>query len=173
MVIFTAFCGHAAVAEEYITPKELAHGFVGHCVQNAGRRDKVEAAARVFGFVELSEDEALMLAPQDPNADYKMWRVGESLPELYFLSVSSTIMDGEPLETCAVANPHTTIDETTKEILQLVDVDRLIFDDEIDGQRQQVWEISLAPGLGHLVVSSAKSMGIAGGSIAISAPREE
>ena len=163
----------SVIAQEYISPSELANAFVGHCLLNPGRTDKIRAAAQSFDYSELSGADALMLGPQDPSAEFQAWSVGDSPSELYFLAVSEAEIDGVSMSTCTVSNPYTGAQETLAALQELQTIGNAAYEEVQAGQRYRIWETeSLASG-SYIAIIDALKLGISGGTYSFVAKTEK
>ena len=154
-------------------PRALARAFVGHCINNIGRNDKVEAAASVFAYDEMVGEDAKMLAPQDPAARYRMWIAKGSEPKLFMLGVSWAMTDGIEVSNCVIGNPEIDLNETLVELRKLVNLGSLQYDDDSGGQRYRIWGTdNLAPA-SFITLTDARKMGIVGGTLSLSSPSEK
>ncbi|WP_146193184.1 hypothetical protein [Maritimibacter sp. 55A14] len=151
----------------------LARSFVGHCVQNAGRVDKVSAAARVAGWKEVQGDMKAMLAPQDPSAEYSGWLVLEEGKTPFLLGISKADLNGMDYSICVVANPNIEVDEVLTEIRNLASIGKIIDSVEEAGQRYRVWSTEKIAEQSFISAVDAPKMDIRGGTISLSAPTEE
>ncbi|HEY9039537.1 MAG TPA: hypothetical protein VIN05_11435 [Roseovarius sp.] len=151
----------------------LARSFIGHCVQNVGRVDKVASAARSFGWNELEGDMKDMLAPQNPNVDYSGWMVADEGQIPFLLGTSSAVLDGVDYSICVVANPDAPVDDVLSEIRKLMTFGQQIDNVEEAGQRYRVWSTNALAKNSFVSAIDAPKMGIFGGTISLSAPTEK
>ncbi|MEZ5913333.1 MAG: hypothetical protein R3D84_14860 [Paracoccaceae bacterium] len=151
----------------------LARAFIGTCVQNIGRVDKVAAGARALGYKELEGDMKAMVAPQDPNADYSGWLVAEKDKKPYLVGISQAKLNGEDYSICVIANPYVAIDDVLEEIQNLTTLDSQIANSEEAGQRYRVWATEGIAARSFVSAVDAPQMGIVGGTISLSAPTEK
>ena len=151
----------------------IAQAFVGHCAQNPGRNDKVEAAARQFGYEELEGEEKLMLGPQDPNVKYSGWIVKEEGQPAYLLGVSEGLTNDVPYSNCTVANPNVSMDEVLSSIRSMVTIGNVLQETEGAGQRYRAWQTDTIAARSFLSATDAPKLGISGGTVSLSAPKEK
>jgi len=152
---------------------DLARAFVGHCITNAGRNDKIESSAEVFGYEELSGAKAQMFAPQDPNARFRGWMVKDDLSPLYALGISWSERNGIEMSNCDVANPDLDSEEVLRELQKIITMGNTRFDDDDAGQRYRIWGTdNIAPN-SFISLIDAKKLGIDGGTFAFSSPTEK
>jgi len=163
----------SAEADEYMEPKQLAEAYLGNCVLNAGRIDKTKAAARTFGYSELDEDMALMLAPQDPNADFRAWAAGGSKSELFFLGVSESEIDRQKMAVCVVAHPYVSSTATVAEIKAILNFGDLVSDEVSVGQRTRIWTADHVVRGALIILTDVQQIGEVGGTYGFMAPAEE
>ena len=162
-----------AQADQGTDAQNLARSFVGNCVQNEGRTDKITSAAKTFGWRELSGDMKAMLGPQDPSVEYSGWFVTESETPPYLLGISKGELNGAIYETCSLASPNMNMDSVLLEVEKLLSLGKLIDDSESGGQRYRVWSTDSIADKSFMSVTSAPKMGIAGGTISLSALSEQ
>jgi len=152
--------------------EDVAIAFIAHCVLNAGRIDKVEAAARVFDYELLQPDQAIMLAPQDPNAYFKGWLVRKGQGAPYFLGVAEGVMNREVLSTCSVSIGEYDTDLIETHLRAHVNIGRLISEDRSGGQRWRLWDASAIAKGALISITDAKNLGLEGGTFSFSSPRQ-
>lgn len=152
--------------------RALARAFVGHCVNNIGRNDKVEAAANVFAYDEIFGEKAKMLAPQDPVARYRMWIAKDSEPKLFMLGVSWAMSDGIEISNCVIGNPEIDLEDTLTALRQIISLGELRYDDYSGGQRYRIWGTDNLTQASFIVLSDARKLGIIGGTLSLSSPTE-
>jgi hypothetical protein len=164
--------GSFAAADDLANATFLANAFVGNCAQNAGRNDRVSAFADFMEYEELEGDLKTMLSPQDPSVEYDGWIVREDDAPLYLLGISEYQNAGVTLQTCSIANPSVSMDFVTAEIERLMIFDRQIDSFDLAGQRNRVWSTtSLAEG-SFVTIMDAPDMGEIGGTVSLSARKE-
>ncbi|MFN4157734.1 MAG: hypothetical protein ACK4GO_04940 [Gemmobacter sp.] len=151
----------------------LAREFIGVCAQNAGRTDKIAAAARMFGYGELVDDMKAMFAPQDPSAEFSGWLATVENGPKYLLGISNGEINGKDYSICVISNPNISIDEVLDEIRKLTVFGELVDNSEEVGQRYRVWKTDKIASQSFLSVVDAPKMGIVGGTISLSAPTEK
>ncbi|MGC1496887.1 MAG: hypothetical protein WA790_13835 [Sulfitobacter sp.] len=176
-ILFASVCLLNAVHSgpamaEASEPTELAQAFVGNCVLNAGRNDKIESAASVLGFEELAGEMALMFAPQDPTAKYRGWVAKGNKPELFILGISQSILDGVEMSTCVVGNPQIDSEQVLAALRAIITLEELRYDDSESGQRYRIWGTDDITKNSFISLVDAKKLGIAGGTFSFSAPTE-
>lgn len=164
---------YSIAAQEISDATYLARSFMGHCAQNVGRIDKIQAAARVLEFKKIEGDLAAMFAPQDPNAFFEGWFVTGESPQPFILGVAIGEIDDREYAICTVSNPNTDIEAVRDEIDLLANFGTLLDDTMAGGQRYRVWETSEIAERSFVTVIDAKKMGINGGTVSLSAPSEK
>ena len=152
---------------------ELVKIFIGHCVLNAGRIDKTEAAATALEYEELSEEMAMALAPQDPNVEFKGWIVRDELSSPYALGISWSERDDEEISNCVVSSTNVDTEATLSALHVLIQFDEPRFDHEEAGQRYRIWGTDHITANSFITLIDANKLGIPGGTFSFSAPTEQ
>ena len=155
-----------------VAPRDFVVAFVGHCVHNPGRLDKVGAAAVALGYADTPEPFWTMFAPQGGDALYHSWFVVEGEGSPYMLGISEAPLDGETYQICAVSNPFLGADVALKELGLLMELGSVVSDETIAGQRTRVW---ITPDVleGAFITSNdIGGMGYEGVTLAPAAPKQ-
>jgi len=151
----------------------IARAFIGNCAQNAGRIDKVAAAARAFGWQELEGDMKAMVAPQDPNTKFSGWLVREDGQQPFMLGISEAMLKGVSYSMCVVSSPYVDMESVVTEVRKLTTFGKLLDNMEEAGQRYRVWATEQLAPRSFVSAIDAPKMGITGGTISLSAPTEK
>lgn len=137
------------IADEVVVLKEssvipeiadLAGAFIGTCVQNLPRLDKIRAYARSSGFEPLQEDMLLMLGPIEPGVKTEGWVATTSNGQRYMLGITEGALDGVLHKNCAIAYKTENAEQLSREIVSLLDAK---LDNNLSqsagGQRYRAW----------------------------------
>ena len=122
-----------------VKPSDLVSAFLGHCVHNPGRLDKVEAAADALGYATTPEPFWTMLSPQAADALYHSWFVIEGEGAPFLLGISEGPFENELYQICAVSNPFLNADDVLESLKKFVQLDDQFADEVIAGQRTRTW----------------------------------
>lgn len=163
--------GFSGARADAASERALVGAFIGHCINNAGRIDKIEAAARVLSLNELDKDQSLMMAPQDPSAYFKGWFVSQGDGSPYFLGVAEGVLDGRRYVICTIASPSHDVDRLLSELQSRIKIGRKLSTDESMGQRTRSWDLSSVVNGGLLSATDAKTSGIDGGNLSFFSPK--
>lgn len=155
-----------------VEPRAFVIAFVGHCVQNPGRLDKVGSAAEALGYADTPEPFRTMLSPQDGKAPYQSWFVVEGEGSPFLLGISAAPLNGRIYQICAVSNPFMDADSALEEMTTFVELGSAISDETLAGQRARVW---LTPSIleGAFITSNdIGGTGYEGVTLALAAPKQ-
>jgi hypothetical protein len=107
------------------------------------RTDRIEAAARALEFEPIEGDMAGMLAPQEPDANWKAWLVDQAPAPPFFLFISEGDFDGELMKICGVANPYAPEDQVIPYLLRILNLAEPFHTETEAGQRTRIWRTEL------------------------------
>ena len=155
-----------------VPPADFVDAFIGLCVSNPGRIDKVAAAARTLEYADLPEDMALMLSPQAPDANFKGWLSMQGVGSPFLLGTSEGPFKGRIYQFCALSNPYMDSDAIMPRVEALLELGQKFSDDTVAGQRMRGWLIPSIQGDAFLTINDMVGMGYSGVTISISAPKE-
>jgi hypothetical protein len=118
---------------------EFAESFMGYCVLNMPRIEKVSAISRVNKWEALNEDMLSALGPVEPGIDMLGWIIqGEQNP--MFIATTDGIIDSERHRNCTIMSKVSDADVLSEKIVGIVGANATPRTSEIEsGQRYRVW----------------------------------
>lgn len=140
------------------------------CINNVPRLDKIEAAAKVFNWSELTKQQALLVAPMDPDAWFNGWFVRDETAGRYMIGISRGEFDGQKVAICTIASDSVDVDEVVIDLVENLKLGNQVADYKLAGQRSRIWRANYPAEETLLFVSDAKSMNEAGFSVSIMTP---
>jgi hypothetical protein len=155
-----------------VPPSEFVDAFVGLCISNPGRLDKVAATAQVLEYGDLPDDIALMLAPQAPDANFKGWLSLKGIGSPFILGISEGPFNDKTYQFCALSNPYISADAIMPRTIELLALGDQDIDETTAGQRMRSWLVPNIHEDGFLSINDISGMGYAGVTISFSAPRQ-
>jgi hypothetical protein len=164
----------ATVGDKFreVAPASFVNAFVGHCVHNPGRLDKVGAAAKALEYADTPEPFWTMLAPQDPSASYHSWFVIEGEGSPYLLGISEAPLRGTTYQICAVSNPFLDEKVALNALNKLMALGASSTDETVAGQRYRTWFVPEVLEGAFLSASDIKAMGASGVTLSLAAPKQ-
>lgn len=155
-----------------VEPRSFVTAFLGHCVQNPGRLDKVGAAATALGYAETPEPFWTMLGPQEVDAHYHSWFVVEGDGAPYFLGISEGQFDSETYQICAVSNPFMEAENAIAVLKEFMELPEANSDETIAGSRTRLWLTPRILDGAYVSANDIGEMGSDGVTLAIGAPKQ-
>jgi hypothetical protein len=154
-----------------VAPISFVKAFVGHCVHNAGRLDKVGAAAQALEYADTPEPFWTMLAPQEAGAPYHSWFAIEGEGSPFLLGISEAPLNGKTFQMCAVSNPFMDADIALEALQTIVSLGTTLTDETIAGQRYRAWLVPDIVQDAFIAASDIQNMGSTGVTLSIAAPK--
>lgn len=155
-----------------VAPDKFVDAFIGLCISNPGRLDKVAVTAQALGYTDLPDDVALMLAPQAPDAKFKGWLSIHGVGSPFILGISEGPFREESYQFCALSNPYISAEAIMPRATELLVLGDQYMDETTAGQRMRGWTVPNIQENGFLTINDISGMGYSGVTISFSAPRQ-
>jgi hypothetical protein len=170
----TANAQERSVAEVFsgVKPNDFVVAFLGHCVQNPGRLDKIGAGAEALGYADAPEPFWTMFAPQNSEAPYHSWFVVKGQGSPYLLGISEAPLYRRTYQICSISNPYLDAESVLRELRRFVELGDPIADDSVAGQRTRVWNTPSVLADAFLTSSDIGGMGYEGVTVSLAAPKQ-
>lgn len=153
-----------------VSGDSFVRAFLGNCGQSPGDFDRIVAASTALGFADLPEEMRPMMAPLDVNAEFVGYfaQTGGAAP--YLLGVSRSIVEGQSITVCSIANPYIDTDEVVSALQSFVQLGDPDDDETAMGQRYRIWYTDELPQGSYILLTDAEPMGYSGVSLSLFAP---
>ncbi len=175
LLLFEPAAAQEGIAQKLfsaVPPDKFVDAFIGSCVSNPGRPDKVAATAQALGYSDLPDDVALMLAPQAPDAKFKGWLSLQGVGSPLMLGISEGPFRKKSFQFCALSNPYISAEAIMPRVKELLAPGDQYMDETTAGQRMRGWQVPNIQVDGFLTISDISGMGYSGATISFSAPRQ-
>jgi hypothetical protein len=170
----SVLAGGETVGDQFraVTPQEFANTFVGICVSNPGRLDKVGAIADALELADTPEPFWTLYAPQEAEAPYHSWFAIEGTGAPFVISISEAPFQEQIYQICSVSNPFMNANLALQQLDKFVSLNLSITDETVAGSRYRIW--SAADILEGVLISANDSEAIGGEGITLSilAPKQ-
>lgn len=153
-----------------VSGDDFVRAFLGNCAQSPGDFARIVAASEALGFADLPEELKPLIAPQDPEAEFVGFfaQSGEAAP--YFVGVSKSVVSGQSVTVCAIANPYINTAEVVSALQSFVLLGDPDDDETTMGQRFRIWFPDELPQGTYISLTDAEPMGYGGATLSILAP---
>ena len=117
----------------------FAQTFIGSCVHDFPDESKLRAAAKTFGWKEITDPNVkALMGPSDPSTTWQGWYVVVN-SDKYFVGISDGISGGKAFHSCSLVQDKTDVKATIDELVKLLNANKL--DETVEaGQRYGTWE---------------------------------
>jgi hypothetical protein len=172
-ILLMPLMAHSQTASERaaeVSGDDFVRAFLGNCAQSPGDFAQVVAASKALGFADLPDEMKPLIAPQDPEAEFVGYLVqtGEAAP--YFLGVSKSVVDGQSVTACTIANPYIKTAEVVSALQSFVLLRDPDDDETAMGQRFRIWFADELPQGAYILLTDAEPMGYDGATLSLLAP---
>lgn len=155
-----------------VEPISMVRAFVGHCVRNPGRLDKVGAIAEAMQYASTPEPFWTLLAPQEYDAPYHSWFVIEGEGSPFLLGISEAPIRNETYQICSVSNPFIEPEVALEALRTLVNIEALVSDETTAGQRIRSWSTNEILEGSFVSATDFSAMGSSGVTLSSAAPKQ-
>ncbi|MFI4957455.1 MAG: hypothetical protein ACHQAX_09670 [Gammaproteobacteria bacterium] len=149
-VMLSIFFTSSAIAKN--KSEAFIENFAANCVYSAPAFEKMESMAKIANWHPLSKEEAQLLGPVDPGAQFKGWRVQEEKAEdSFFIGYSQGVIEGNHMKNCAITSQNGTRADITRMLTEMNLVGKQLMNDTLGFQTSTVWEAKLNGGYSGVI----------------------
>jgi hypothetical protein len=143
--------------------------FLGQCLNNMPRIDKVESAAKVFNWTKLNKDQAVMVAPADPDVKFDGWYVRGGVVS-YMIGTSLGEWNESDAPTCTVAFSEVSPNKVKSLLVSILKSLKVVDQQVSGGQRIIVWKYLEGTSQGYITLTDASPMDVDAFSLSVISP---
>ena len=118
----------------------LALTYIGLCIQNMPRVEKIEAVAKINEWEPLVGDMLAALGPVEPGVDMKGWLANRGEEDQFFVGITQGLVDNKEIRNCTIAYKTSEKSELIRSVVNTVasyDEPRNVIEEA--GQRYRMW----------------------------------
>lgn len=145
--------------------------FLGICVNNMPRIDKVVASAEMLKWQPLTREQALMVAPADPLTEFSGWYLKDGESQ-FMVGVSESIWKNKPAPSCSIATADVPPLEVKTALKAMLNNPTILDDFTEGGQQVSMYEYKSSLVNGIVIMTDASPSNVDALSISFLAPSE-
>jgi len=170
-ILFVLMAGNSYSQDAVTQTKESfsVEIFLGQCLNNMPRIDKVESAAKVFNWTKLNKDQAVMVAPADPSVKFDGWYVRGGVVS-YMIATSLGEWNESDAPTCTVAFSEVSPNKVKSLLVSILKSLKVVDEQVSGGQRITVWKYTEGTSQGYILLTDASPMDVDAFSLSVISP---
>ncbi|MBA3911280.1 MAG: hypothetical protein C0524_15760 [Rhodobacter sp.] len=153
------------------SPLGFAQAFLGFCIQNSADPSRTLEIAQSMELEEVPDEFKVLVAPPDPAAEFYGFSVNEGEGSPFLLGIVFSEFEGEGMASCTIANPYIESEPVASALLEITEMQELIFDETQMGQRTRIWDTTNFVEGSMIVLLDSEKMGIGGATLSFVRPR--
>lgn len=173
LLILSICSADAETVSERMTeasPIGFAQAFLGFCIQNNADPAKTLAVAQSLKLEAVPEEFKALVAPPDPSAEFHGFAINEGEGAPFLLGIVFSSFDGEEMASCTVANPYIDSKSVASALLEITEMETLVFDETQMGQRTRIWDTKEFVEGSMIILLDSEKMGIGGATLSFVRP---
>lgn len=155
------------------SPVGFSQAFLGFCIQNNADPSRTLTIAESLKLEKVPEEFKALVAPPDPSAEFHGFAVNEGEGAPFLLGIVFSKFDDEEMASCTIANPYIESAPVASALLDMAELEDLVFDETQMGQRTRIWDTSGFVEGSMIILLDSEKMGIGGATLSFVRPREK